>query len=60
MNKKSGRNYDFDPPVNFEEVDDQFNIINFNVCKHVGNMLKEYDFFEPEGFKNMGYFDEDE
>jgi hypothetical protein len=52
--------YDFDPPVNFEKVDDQFNIINFNVCKHVGEMLQEYDFFEPEGFENMGYFDEDE
>ena len=52
--------YDYNPPVNFEEVDDAFNTINFNVCKHVGEMLQEYDFFDPEGFENMGYFEDDD
>ena len=51
--------FEFDPPVKFEDVEDELNIINFNVCRYVGKALGQYQFFDPEGFKNMGYLNDD-
>jgi hypothetical protein len=51
--------FEFDPPVKFEDVEDELNTINFNVCRYVGKALRKYQFFDPEGFKNMGYLNDD-
>jgi hypothetical protein len=40
-----------------EELDDALNDIYFNVIKHVGNQLKEFDFFDDSEFVSGGYID---
>lgn len=40
-----------------EELDDALNDIYFNVIKHVGNQLKEFDFFDDSEFVSGGYLD---
>jgi hypothetical protein len=42
-----------------EELDDNINAIYFDVIKHVGQRLKEFDFFDNSEFEDGGYVDED-
>lgn len=38
-----------------EELDHPLNHVYFNVMKHVGNKLKEFDFFDDSEFVTGGY-----
>ena len=41
-----------------EELQDMLNLLFFEIIKHVGTLLQEFDFFDSTDYTNMGYIDD--